>query len=584
VSVNTTNESLHVHNGSAAGGFELARADLDNVSDSDLNAALTGNTIGSLTITTADITNFSLGGVSVTSTAAELNFVDGVTSAIQTQIDTKAPLASPTFTGTVTAAALTVDTDTLHVDATNNRVGIGTSSPSSQLELDESGSGDATIKVGNAQNVYTTNVGKQGATAYGATAAGAAFLYTFDNDISIMSDGGAGSIKFTTGGNTQKMVLDSSGNLLVGKTSTAFGTAGLRFAPTGAIDATVSGDGSLFLNRLSSDGGMSYFYKDGSNVGTIGTLLGNLTVGTGDTGVQFNKDVNALIPHNVATGANVDNSIDLGYSDGASTNLRFKDLYLSGTANVGSQVKFNAHSGYDERTIGLDSTGLYVYNATDSRYDLSIDGSGNLLVGGTTYEGSTTSNASSVYIASTGFISANVTNDFGMQVNRTGTDGTLVNLRKNGADVGSISVSGSTVSYNPFMGSHYSETADTGMLFGTVMEATGDLVENQYTAQQRLTKTQVSTTSESAAVYGVWIGAMEGGGETIAAVGASWCRIISSATIAVGDLLTSNGDGTAKVQSDDIIRSKTIGKVTSTTIKETHADGSYVVPVVLYCG
>jgi len=143
VSVNTTNESLHVHNGSAAGGFELARADLDNVSDSDLNAALTGNTIGSLTITTAGITNLSLGGVSVTSTAAELNildgvtstaaelnildgvtsttaelnildgvtastaelnFVDGVTSAIQTQIDTKAPLASPAFTGTVTAA------------------------------------------------------------------------------------------------------------------------------------------------------------------------------------------------------------------------------------------------------------------------------------------------------------------------------------------------------------------------------------------------------------------------------------------------------------------------------------------------
>ena len=192
------------------------------------------------------------------------------------------------------------------------------------------------------------------------------------------------STSIVDNGNATAITIDSNENVLVGKSTTAFGTAGLRFAPTGAIDATVSGDGSLFLNRLSSDGGMSYFYKDGSNVGTIGTLLGNLTVGTGDTGVQFNKDVNALIPHNVATGANVDNSIDLGYSDGASTNLRFKDLYLSGTANVGSQVKFNAHSGYDERTIGLDSTGLYVYNATDSRYDLSIDASGNLLVGTTT--------------------------------------------------------------------------------------------------------------------------------------------------------------------------------------------------------
>ena len=52
----------------------------------------------------------------------------------------------------------------------------------------------------------------------------------------------------------------------------------------------------------------------------------------------------------------------------------------------------------------------------------------------------------------------------------------------------------------------------------------------------------------------------------------------------MGDLLVSNGDGTAKVQSDDIIRSKTIGKVTATVKKETFDDGSYVVPVVLYCG
>ena len=36
----------------------------------------------------------------VNATPTELNYVDGVTSAIQTQIDTKAPLASPTFTGT----------------------------------------------------------------------------------------------------------------------------------------------------------------------------------------------------------------------------------------------------------------------------------------------------------------------------------------------------------------------------------------------------------------------------------------------------------------------------------------------------
>jgi hypothetical protein len=43
----------------------------------------------------------SIGNVS----AAELAYVDGVTSAIQTQLDAKAPLASPTFTGTVSGVS-----------------------------------------------------------------------------------------------------------------------------------------------------------------------------------------------------------------------------------------------------------------------------------------------------------------------------------------------------------------------------------------------------------------------------------------------------------------------------------------------
>jgi hypothetical protein len=43
----------------------------------------------------------------------------------------------------------------------------------------------------------------------------------------------------------------------------------------------------------------------------------------------------------------------------------------------------------------------------------------------------------------------------------------------------------------------------------------------------------------------------------------------------------SAGDGTAKPQDDDIIRSKTIAKVTSTNVSCTYEDGSYCVPCVL---
>lgn len=66
---------------------------------------------GTITNTIFDEIDTLLGGTSaaefaildgITATTSELNFVDGVTGAIQTQIDAKAPIADPTFTGTAT--------------------------------------------------------------------------------------------------------------------------------------------------------------------------------------------------------------------------------------------------------------------------------------------------------------------------------------------------------------------------------------------------------------------------------------------------------------------------------------------------
>jgi len=84
LSVNTTNKSVHVHDNVTAGGFEAARADMDNVTSSSILTA-----------------------AGITATSTELNYVDGVTSNIQTQLDGKAGTASPTFTGTLTTANLT---------------------------------------------------------------------------------------------------------------------------------------------------------------------------------------------------------------------------------------------------------------------------------------------------------------------------------------------------------------------------------------------------------------------------------------------------------------------------------------------
>lgn len=61
----------------------------------------------------------------VTPTHTQLNYVAGVTSAIQTQIDAKAPIASPTFTGTVTAAAVTTTGNTILGDASTDTLNVG---------------------------------------------------------------------------------------------------------------------------------------------------------------------------------------------------------------------------------------------------------------------------------------------------------------------------------------------------------------------------------------------------------------------------------------------------------------------------
>ena len=53
-------------------------------------------------------TTISIGGTEVTASGAELNYVDGVTSSIQTQMDDKAPLASPTLTTPTLDSAITI--------------------------------------------------------------------------------------------------------------------------------------------------------------------------------------------------------------------------------------------------------------------------------------------------------------------------------------------------------------------------------------------------------------------------------------------------------------------------------------------
>ena len=108
ISVNTTNKSVHVHDGVTAGGVEAARADLSNVSDANLNTALAGNTLSSLTITSADINGGTIDGTVIGgSTPAAIS---GTTGQFGTSLNVD---------GTVTANGVAIDGDSITANAQN---------------------------------------------------------------------------------------------------------------------------------------------------------------------------------------------------------------------------------------------------------------------------------------------------------------------------------------------------------------------------------------------------------------------------------------------------------------------------------
>jgi hypothetical protein len=112
-----------------------------------------------------------------------------------------------------------------------------------------------------------------------------------------------------------------------------------------------------------------------------------------------------------------------------------------------------------------------------------------------------------------------------------------------------------------------------------------DADDNPVTNEQ-LNKVKVSDTEGDANVAGVFVNWAYDEQHDIeeinmAMTGDMIIRIAEGVTVARGDLLMSAGDGTAKPQGDDIVRSKTIAKVTSTHVTCTYEDGSYCVPCVL---
>jgi hypothetical protein len=220
---------------------------------------------------------------------------------------------------------------------------------------------------------------------------------------------------------------------------------------------------------------------------------------------------------------------------------------------------------------------------------MRINSSGRVYIG-TTATNPAVANASGSNISADGLAEFSRDGNPALYVNRVTNDGELVHFRQGGTKQGSISVSGDTVSYN---GGHLSRWSQlpggverTEILRGSVLSNIDEMCEWGDENNEQLNRMKVSDVEGDRNVAGVFQ-SWDDDDDTYtndfycAMTGDFIIRIAQGVTVERGDLLMSAGDGTAKPQDDDIIRSKTVAKVTSTHVSETYADGSYCVPCVL---
>jgi len=383
----------------------------------------------------------------------------------------------------------------------------------------------------------------------------------------------------------------SAASLIFGYTTSSTATEGMRLTSTG-----------LGIGTSTVTGG----YKAQIN--------GNLLLSSTTPLVVGNSTLTLLGDNTSSTGLliNTSGNLGLGVTPSAWTRPAIQGgasgtvFYYSATSTV--TVSANLFYGGSNKYIGngaatqyYQDSGVHVWeNAASGTAGagasmterMRIDTSGNLLVAGTNSTPAT-SNVVGFSARAIGLTEISVNGNPVLYCNRKTDDGTIVGFYQDGTQEGSISVSGTTVSYNGGHLSRYAQTTapkDDSIFKGTVLSNLDEM--NVYTKDgqpvdnEQLNKVKVSDTEGDVNVAGVFVNWSHDEQHNVdeinmAMTGDMIIRIAQGVTVVRGDLLMSAGDGTAKPQGDDIVRSKTVAKVTSNHITCTYADGSYCIPCVL---